>query len=86
MLGFWENIISSPFICISFFISYTQRWRRFRAAENYASQTGWSGIRFPWESAKTGGEVCPDFAADVRDFQHHITGRLANEYFWSISN
>ena len=34
-------------------------------------------FRFPWESAATGYEVCPAFAADVRDFQHHITGDIS---------
>ena len=34
-------------------------------------------LRYPWESAATGAEVCPEFAADVRDYQHHITGDIS---------
>ena len=33
--------------------------------------------RFPWESGLTGGEVCPDWAAETRDNQHHITGDIS---------
>ena len=53
------------------------RWSRLAAAMDYAASTGWAGARFPWESAWTGGEVCPDFAADVRDYQHHVTGDIS---------
>ena len=53
------------------------RWERLGAALDYASSTGWSGARFPWESAFTGGEVCPDWAAETRDNQHHITGDVS---------
>ena len=53
------------------------RWSRLAPAMDYAASTGWAGARFPWESAWTGGEVCPDFAADVRDYQHHVTGDIS---------
>ena len=53
------------------------RWSRLRAALDYAANTGWQGARFPWESAYTGGEVCPDWAAETRDNQHHITGDIS---------
>ena len=53
------------------------RWARLGAALDYASSTGWEGARFPWESAATGGEVCPDWAAETRDNQHHITADIS---------
>ena len=53
------------------------RWKRLSAALDYASNTGWSGARYPWESAFTGGEVCPDWAAETRDNQHHITADIS---------
>ena len=52
------------------------RVARLGPARDYASNTGWSGARFPWESAATGGEVCPDWAAETRDHQHHITADI----------
>ena len=53
------------------------RWRRLEAARDYAAAQGWTGARFPWESARTGGETCPDWAAETKDFQHHITGDVS---------
>jgi len=53
------------------------RVARLDAALDYARSTGWSGARFPWESAYTGGEVCPDWAAETRDNQHHITADIS---------
>jgi len=53
------------------------RLNRLEAARDYAASTGWSGVRFPWESAFTGGEVCPDWAAETRDNQHHISGDVS---------
>ena len=53
------------------------RWQRLEAAQDYAANQGWTGARFPWESARTGGETCPDWASDVKDFQHHITGDVS---------
>ena len=53
------------------------RWSRVTEARDYAASTGWEGLRFPWESAFTGGEVCPDWAAETRDHQHHITGDVS---------
>jgi len=53
------------------------RLNRLEAARDYAASTGWLGARFPWESAFTGGEVCPDWAAETRDNQHHITGDIS---------
>ena len=53
------------------------RWSRVSQARDYAASTGWEGARFPWESAFTGGEVCPDWAAETRDHQHHITADVS---------
>ena len=53
------------------------RWARLGQAEDYAASSGWEGARFPWESAFTGGEVCPDWAAETRDHQHHITADIS---------
>ena len=62
------------------------RWQRLEAAQDYAANQGWTGARFPWESARTGGETCPDWASETKDFQHHsyhheyTTGIIHNIY------
>lgn len=48
-----------------------------QAAEDYAKATNYSGYRFPWESAFTGREVCPEWAWEPIEFQHHITADIA---------
>eukprot|EP00092_Neocalanus_flemingeri_P055001 GFUD01064882.1.p1 GENE.GFUD01064882.1~~GFUD01064882.1.p1 ORF type:complete len:726 (-),score=100.02 GFUD01064882.1:44-2221(-) len=53
------------------------RLARLDAAKDYAARTGWSGVRFPWESALTGVEVCPAIAATTRDNEQHITADVS---------
>ncbi|XP_059612821.1 protein-glucosylgalactosylhydroxylysine glucosidase-like [Phlebotomus argentipes] len=52
--------------------------KAFPAAQDYAKETGYSGIRFPWESAFTGREVtqpcCPLVAAN----QQHVTADISH--------
>lgn len=53
------------------------RLSRLGPAQDYAASTGWGGARFPWESALTGGEVCPAIAQTVRDNEQHISGDIS---------
>ena len=53
------------------------RLERLNSALKHAEAGGFSGARFPWESALTGSEVCPDFAAETRDNQIHISADVS---------
>jgi len=53
------------------------RLERLETARQHAKDGGWEGARFPWESALTGAEVCPDFAAETRENQVHITADIS---------
>lgn len=48
-----------------------------KAALNNAADTGYKGLRFPWESAFTGREVTPECCPEVVDYQHHIIADIA---------
>jgi trehalose/maltose hydrolase-like predicted phosphorylase len=49
-------------------------------AYDIASESGYKGLQFPWESAYTGGEVTPDCCPEVVDYEHHITADIA----WTV--
>ncbi|KAK7506974.1 hypothetical protein BaRGS_00001825 [Batillaria attramentaria] len=51
------------------------RLRTHQAALKYANMTGYSGARYPWESAFTGLNVSPSVATTV--YENHITGDTA---------
>jgi hypothetical protein len=48
-----------------------------KGAEDHAKNTNFTGYRFPWESAFTGREACPEWAWEVIEYQHHITADIA---------
>jgi len=50
----------------------TYRQQRLAAAQEYAALTGFSGARFPWESALRGDEQTPP-GWEMGDLEHHIT-------------
>jgi trehalose/maltose hydrolase-like predicted phosphorylase len=53
------------------------RWRRLDAARRRASDDGYEGARFPWESAATGDEVTPAIGRDLNGGSVPIlTGQL----------
>ncbi len=65
------------------------RWARLGAARVRASSEGFDGARFPWESARTGGEVTPSEARDLHgatipiltgELEEHIVADVA----WSV--
>lgn len=43
------------------------RWRRLPGARRKAAAGGFTGARFPWESAGSGDEVCPTWVEDAAD-------------------
>lgn len=47
------------------------------AAADSAFNTGYKGLRFPWESGYTGREVTPDCCPQNPMFQQHITADIA---------
>jgi len=53
------------------------RLNRMEAARRHAHYGGWQGAQFPWESALTGAEVCPDIATILRENQVHISGDIS---------
>ena len=57
------------------------RTDRLRAAENRAMSYGYKGAMFPWESDDKGEEATP-INALTGQFEHHITGDVAIE-FWN---
>jgi trehalose/maltose hydrolase-like predicted phosphorylase len=52
----------------------TYRLNGLKAAQNYASTTGFSGARYPWESALTGAEQSPP---PGNIYEQHITADVA---------
>ncbi|XP_064618456.1 uncharacterized protein LOC135482416 [Liolophura sinensis] len=46
-------------------------------SQKRAESGGYSGLRYPWEAAFTGGEVTPDICVPCRENQQHITGDIA---------
>ncbi|XP_055680296.1 protein-glucosylgalactosylhydroxylysine glucosidase-like [Lutzomyia longipalpis] len=81
---FWDTeiwmhppaLLMNPFWSAA--ILHYRALKAFPAAENYAKETRYSGIRFPWESAFTGREVtqpcCPLVAAN----QQHVTADISH--------
>lgn len=53
------------------------RYMTRKAASDNAKATGYSGYRYPWESAYTGREVTPDCCPEVVEFQHHVISDIA---------
>ncbi|XP_069117851.1 protein-glucosylgalactosylhydroxylysine glucosidase-like [Argopecten irradians] len=51
------------------------RVRTHSAANSLAKSMGYEGAMFPWESAYTGLNVCPD--SECLRYEHHITGDVA---------
>lgn len=52
------------------------RFNTREGAERNARRTGWSGMRFAWESALTGDEVTPEWA-ETGHLEQHITADVA---------
>jgi trehalose/maltose hydrolase-like predicted phosphorylase len=48
-----------------------------QAARDLAKDSGYAGVRFPWEGAVTGREVTPDCCNDTRELQIHITSDVS---------
>ena len=63
--------------------SLQYRVDRLRAAYQYAAETGWSGARYPWESAFSGGEDTPTWA-NTGLFEIHVSAdvSLAMWQYW----
>jgi trehalose/maltose hydrolase-like predicted phosphorylase len=55
------------------------RYDRLAAAERHATQTGWSGVRFPWESALDGTEQIPPPVSVNSEglYEQHIVADVA---------
>ncbi|XP_053692206.1 protein-glucosylgalactosylhydroxylysine glucosidase-like [Sabethes cyaneus] len=53
------------------------RYRRMLAAEQNAKESGYRGVRYPWESASSGIEVTQPCCPEVAEFQHHITADIS---------
>ena len=56
--------------------SLQYRVDRLQAAYKYAADTGWSGARYPWESAFSGGEDTPTWA-NTGLFEIHVSADIA---------
>jgi trehalose/maltose hydrolase-like predicted phosphorylase len=54
----------------------TYRQQRLAEARSYATQTGFAGARFPWESALRGDEQTPP-GWEMGELEHHITADVA---------
>jgi trehalose/maltose hydrolase-like predicted phosphorylase len=52
------------------------RYNRLQKAMQNASSQGYKGAKYPWQSAKSGGEETPPMFL-TGPFQHHITGDVA---------
>lgn len=53
------------------------RYRTKQAAADNAIETGYKGLRFPWEGGYTGREVTPDCCPQNPMYQQHIIGDIA---------
>lgn len=56
-------------------LNYRHKVRQ--AAADRATETGYKGLRFPWESGYTGTETTPDCCPQNPMFQQHIIGDVA---------
>ena len=56
--------------------SLQYRVDRLQAAYRYAADTGWSGARYPWESAFSGGEDTPTWA-NTGLYEIHVSADIA---------
>ena len=89
--AFWDTeIFMLPFFSYVFpstarnLVSY--RYHLLNAARKNASEHGYLGAKFPWESADDGMEQCPDWTIDpdgscypcyVSKYEHHVTSAVA---------
>ncbi len=98
---FWDELFILPFYAVHFpktarsLLMY--RYRRLDKAREYASQCGYKGAMFPWQSGSSGSEetqtlhlnpVSSEWGADYSSLQRHISLAVAYniwEYF-SITN
>uniref|UniRef100_A0A182MMR2 Glycoside hydrolase family 65 central catalytic domain-containing protein n=1 Tax=Anopheles culicifacies TaxID=139723 RepID=A0A182MMR2_9DIPT len=55
----------------------TYRMKMLPTARRHAIETGYNGVRFPWESAFTGVEVTQPCCPAVSKYAHHITGDIS---------
>ena len=53
------------------------RVARLGEARALARASGHLGARYPWESALTGREVCPEIARDVREQEVHVSADIS---------
>lgn len=62
------------------------RYHLLDAARQNAKRNGYSGAQYPWESADTGDEQCPDWTIEpdgscyrcwVATYEHHVTADIA---------
>ncbi|GKX29288.1 kojibiose phosphorylase [Vallitalea longa] len=69
------------------------RYRLLDKARENANKNGYEGAKYPWESADTGDEECPEWTIEpdgtcyrcyVADYEHHVTAAVAygaNRYY-----
>lgn len=80
--SFWDTEIWMQPVVLLFEPKWSEELLHYRfmlreAAANNARETGFSGLRYPWESGYTGIEVTPPCCPEVVEYQHHITGDIA---------
>ena len=89
--AFWDTeLFMLPFFCYVFPSTaknlVTYRYHLLNAARQNAKDNGYKGAKFPWESADTGEEECPDWTiypdgschpCFVAKYEHHVTAAVA---------
>ncbi|CAG7826840.1 unnamed protein product [Allacma fusca] len=80
--SFWDTEIWIYPVVLYFFPEAAREVLNYRlhliqAARDRAKETGFKGVRFPWESCFTGREVTPECCPETRDFQIHNTADIA---------
>eukprot|EP00794_Sanderia_malayensis_P018525 gene18525-20383_t len=63
------------------------RYERLYAARKRAEENGYSGAMFPWESAFSGIEVCPE-PNPYSKYEHHVVGDIgfAVQQYWMATH
>lgn len=90
--AFWDTeIFMLPFFAYVFpntaknLVGY--RYHLLEAARKNARTNGYKGAKYPWESADTGEEECPDWTIEpdgscyrcyVAKYEHHVTAAVAH--------
>jgi trehalose/maltose hydrolase-like predicted phosphorylase len=80
--SFWDTEIWIFPVIVYFYPEAARELLNYRllqvkAARDRAAETGYRGVKFPWEGGISGNDVTPECCPQNKDLQIHITGDVA---------